>query len=147
MSPIRLDIVTQERLVFSEDVDMVIAPGIEGEMGILPHHAPLLTSLNFGELRVKRGGVEELFAIGGGFMEVLPDKVTVLASSAEHAEEIDLSRAEAARERAQALLSQGLPDPGEAARIDAALRRSLVRLKVARKRRRGAGPGGMFSDE
>ncbi len=143
MSPIRLDIVTQERLVFSEDVDMVIAPGTEGEMGILPHHAPLLTALNVGELRVKRGGVEESFAIGGGFMEVRPDKVTVLADSAEHAEEIDLARAEAARQRAEAMLAQRPPDPTEAARLDRALRRSLVRLKVARKRRGRAGPGAM----
>lgn len=147
MSPIRLEIVTQERLVYSEDVDMVIAPGVEGEMGILPHHAPLLTALNTGELRVKRGGLEESFAIGGGFMEVRPDKVTVLASSAEHALEIDIARAEAARQRAEALLAQGIPDPGEAARVDAALRRSLVRLKVARKRRPRTGPGGMFGEE
>lgn len=147
MSPIRLEIVTQERLVYSEDVDMVIAPGTEGEMGILPHHAPLLTALNTGELRVKRGGLEESFAIGGGFMEVRPDKVTVLADSAEHTLEIDIARAEAARRRAEALLAQGIPDPSEAARVDAALRRSLVRLKVARKRRPRAGPGEMFAEE
>ena len=147
MSPIRLDIVTQERLVFSEDVDMVIAPGIEGEMGILPHHAPLLTALTFGELRVKRGGIEESFAIGGGFVEVRPDKVTVLADSAERAEEIDVARAEAARQRAEGMLAQKPPDPTEAARLDRALRRSLVRIKVARKRQRGPRPGAMFQEE
>jgi F-type H+-transporting ATPase subunit epsilon len=89
---LRLDIVTVERLAYSADVDMVVAPGIEGQLGILPRHAPLLTALTYGELRVKREGQEESFAISGGFMEVQPDRVTVLADTAERAEEIDLER-------------------------------------------------------
>jgi F-type H+-transporting ATPase subunit epsilon len=133
--PLRLDIVTVERLLYSEDVDMVIAPGIEGQLGILPHHAPLLTGLTYGELRVKRGGEEESFAIGGGFMEVLPDRVTVLADAAERAEEIDIARAEEARRRAEELMKQRREDKLEYARAEVALRRSLIRLKIAGGRR------------
>src|SRR5512135_2505252 len=106
MATIHLDIVTLERVVISEDVDYVSAPGIDGVLGILPRHEPLLTALSFGELRYKKGDQESTFAIGGGFMEVRPDKVTVLADSAEHAEEIDEQRAEQARERAQELLKE-----------------------------------------
>ena len=89
MATLHLEIVTQERRLFSGDVDMVVAPGSEGELGILPHHAPLLTTLKEGELRVKQGGGEEYFTIGGGFMEVQPDHVIVLADVAEQADEID----------------------------------------------------------
>ncbi|MBI3362499.1 MAG: F0F1 ATP synthase subunit epsilon [Chloroflexi bacterium] len=142
--PIRCEIVTQERLLYSEDVDMVIAPGSDGELGILPHHAPLLTSLAYGELRLKKGGGEESFAIGGGILEVTPDRVTVLADSAERAEEIDLSRAEEARRRAEEMLSAGPPaDEDSLAALDAALRRSNIRLKVAHKRAGRARPGAM----
>ncbi|NIN69683.1 MAG: ATP synthase F1 subunit epsilon, partial [Anaerolineae bacterium] len=81
--PLRLSIVTPERRVYVEDVDMVIAPGVEGQLGILPHHAPLLAALTHGELRVKRGDEEEGFAISGGFLEVRPDQVIVLANTAE----------------------------------------------------------------
>ena len=95
--PLRLSIITPERRVFSEDVDMVIAPGVEGQLGILPHHASLLAALTYGELRVKRGNEEESFAISGGFMKVQPDGVTILANTAEHAEESDVERSEAAR--------------------------------------------------
>ena len=98
--PIRCEIVTQERMVFSEDVDSVNLPGIEGRMGILPHHSPLLTVLDFGEVIIKQAGREEYFAIGGGFAEVQPDKVIILADSAEHAEEIDEAKAEEARQKA-----------------------------------------------
>lgn len=141
--PLRLDIVTQERLAYSGEVDMVIAPGIDGVLGILPHHAPLITALVPGELRVKRGAEEEIFAIGGGFMEVLPDRVTVLADSAERAEEIDIERALAARRRAEARLQGRTQEQVDFARAEAALHRAIVRLKVAesrRHRRRGAGP-------
>ncbi len=137
--PLRLDIVTVERLVYSEDVDMVIAPGIEGQLGILPHHAPLLTALTFGELQVKRGDEVESFAIGGGFMEVQPDHVVVLADTAERAEEIDLARAEAARRRAEERLRARSRNDVDFARAHAALRRSLTRIKVAEARRRGRG--------
>ena len=147
MSPIRCEIVTQERVVYDQMVDMVIAPGSEGELGILPHHVPLLTALAPGELRIKIGEEEEHFAIGGGFMEVQPDQVTVLASAAERADEIDIARAEAARVRAERLLKEGPPDPDQYRSIEAALRRSRVRLKVAPKRRRRPGPGAMMTTD
>jgi len=133
--PIRLDIVTAERMVFSEDVDLVVAPGVEGELGILPHHTPLMTMLQPGELRVKKGGEEVSLAVSGGFLEVRPDRVIVLADAAERADEIDLARAEEAKRRAQERLSQHIPDI-DAARADVALRRSLARISVARRRRR-----------
>jgi F-type H+-transporting ATPase subunit epsilon len=133
--PIRCDVVSVERVVFSDDVDMVLAPGIEGELGILPHHAPLMTSLVPGEIVIRKAGQEDvLMAVGGGFMEVRPDRVTILADSAERAEEIDVARAEAARQRAQQLLS-GRPSGVDIVRAEYALRRSQVRLKVARRRR------------
>jgi F-type H+-transporting ATPase subunit epsilon len=142
--PIRLEIVTQERLLYAEDVDMVIAPGSDGELGILPHHSPLLTALSFGELRVKRGGSEESFAIGGGILEVTPQKVTVLADSAERADEIDLARADEARRRAEDMLAAGPPpDEDSLAALDAALRRSTIRLRVGRKRATRGRPGAM----
>jgi F-type H+-transporting ATPase subunit epsilon len=144
----RCEIVTQERVVFDQQVDMVIAPGIEGELGILPLHVPLLTALAEGELRVKSGDGEESFAISGGFMEVRPDHVSVLARTAEHADEIDLARAEEARTRAEVLLREGPPpEPHQLAAIETALRRSRVRLKVARKRRRRPGPGPMMGTD
>ncbi len=135
MSPIRLDIVTAERLVFSDDVDVIVAPGIEGELGILPYHAPLMTILRAGELRVRRGEEEFLLAISGGFLEVRSDRVIALVDAAERAEEIDITRAEAAKRRAEEVLSQHPPGM-DTARAEAALRRSLVRLKVAEKRRK-----------
>ena len=101
MSSLKIDIVTAERVVYSEDVDMIIAPGIEGQLGILPHHAPLMTTLQAGELLVRRGSEEDSLAISGGFLEVRPDRVIVLADSAERAEEIDIARAEAAKKRAE----------------------------------------------
>jgi len=136
--PLKLEIVTQERRVYSaDDVEMVVAPGTEGEMGILPHHAPLITALQEGIMRVKRAsGDEEVLAIHGGFMEVLPDKVTVLADTAERAEEIDIARAEEARQRAEELMQQHREDKTDYARAEAALRRSSLRLKVASRRRK-----------
>ena len=109
MATLHLEIVTQERRLFSGDVDMVVAPGGEGELGILPHHAPLLTTLKEGVLRVKQGGGEEYFSIGGGFMEVQPDHVIVLADVAEKADDIDIARAEEAQppRRADAERSTG----------------------------------------
>jgi F-type H+-transporting ATPase subunit epsilon len=139
MAKIQLDIVTAERLVVSEPVDYISAPGIDGVLGILPRHSPLLTALTPGELRYKKDGEEFSFAIGGGFMEVRPDRVTVLADSAEHAEEIDEMRAEQARGRAADLLRERRPNDMEFVRIEQALRRAEVRLKVAR-RKRGRGP-------
>lgn len=143
MSTLRLEILTIERKLFDDEVNMVIAPGSEGELGILPRHTPLLTSLTFGELQVKKEGEEDqFFAIGGGFMEVQPDHVIVMADAAERADEIDLERAEAARQRAQTLLSSAKTDAAlDLARAEAALRRSTTRIKVARRRRRREGPG------
>ena len=132
---IRLDIVTAERVVFSEEVDIVIAPGVEGELGILPHHANLMTILRPGELRVRRAGEEVCMAISGGFLEVRPDRVIVLADAAERDEEIDLARAEEAKSRAQERLSHRTPEI-DVARAEAALVRSMVRLKVAQRRRK-----------
>jgi F-type H+-transporting ATPase subunit epsilon len=102
MVKLNVEIVTGERVVFSEpDVDMVVAPGADGTLGILPQHAPLITLLDAGELRIKKGGTERSIVVFGGFMEVTPDKVVVLADSAERAEEIDVARADAARQRAE----------------------------------------------
>jgi len=138
MSPIRLDIVTAERAVFSEEVDVVIAPGIEGQLGILPHHTPLMTMIEPGELRVRKGGEEFYLAISGGFLEVRPDRVIVLADAAERVEEIDLARAEEAKRRAQEYLGRPTIEV-DMARAEAALRRSLVRLKIVERRRRKPG--------
>ena len=116
---------------------MVVAPGSEGMLGILPHHAPLLTTLNYGILCIKYAGKEEAFAIAGGIMEVLPDEVTVLADVGERVEEIDVARAEAARARAEELLKQA-PGEGTEAYLEAmaSLRRSQLRLEAAKKYRK-----------
>ena len=138
--PLALEIVTAERVVYADEVDMVTAPGADGELGILPHHAALFTLLNPGELRVRKGNDVTRIAIGGGFLEVHHDRVSILADTAERAEEIDLARAEAAVQRAkQALSEKQSGDPAQLALAEAALRRSSVRLKVAR-RRGGDGP-------
>ena len=138
---LRLDIVTAERAVFSEEnVDIVVAPGIEGELGILPEHAPLMTMLKPGELLFRRGGEEEYLVVGGGFMEVRDNQVIILADTAERAEEIDIARAEAARRSAQEALERRDYDVDLAA-TEASLARSIARLRFAeRRRRRSAGP-------
>ena len=137
MGRIRCEIVTAERTVFQDEVDMVVAPGIEGQLGILPNHAPLMTSLTYGELIIHREGKEDEFiAIGGGFLEVGPEHVIILADSAERASEIDESRAEEARQRAAELMSQKKREDVDFARAEAALRRSTLRLKVAKRKRR-----------
>ncbi|MFC2058035.1 F0F1 ATP synthase subunit epsilon [Chloroflexota bacterium] len=132
------EIVTAERVVYSADVDVVVAPGIEGQLGILPHHAPLMTMLQPGELLVRRDGEEELIFISGGFLEVRGDKVVVLADTAERADEIDVDRAEAARRRAEERIIQR-PVDVDLERARASMLRSLVRLKVAEKRRKKGG--------
>ena len=138
--PLTLEIITGERrLLRQEDVDEVVAPGSLGELGILPNHAPLITSLAAGELRVKQGnGVEEYF-ISGGFLEVHSDEVTVLADAAEHGSEIDAERAEEARRRATERLEQA--GDADRARAQAALARSMQRLRVIEHRRRRVGSG------
>ncbi|MDX1414791.1 MAG: F0F1 ATP synthase subunit epsilon [Candidatus Promineifilaceae bacterium] len=144
--PLQCDIVTQEKTVFSGEVDAVNLPGIEGRMGILPNHTALLTILGFGEVVVRSEGKEEYFAIGGGFVEVQPDHVIILADSAEYAEEIDIERAVRARERAEKVMAEGVPeDPERYAQIRASLQRAQIRVDVARRRRRRAMPSGRSS--
>ncbi|MGB3903750.1 MAG: F0F1 ATP synthase subunit epsilon [Anaerolineae bacterium] len=136
MAKLRFELVSPERIVHSDEgVDMVIAPGADGELGILPSHAPLLTALGMGELRLRKGDEEESFAVHGGFLEVVGNKVIVMADVAERADEIDLARAEEARERAERRYRER-PEGLDVARCQAALRRSSVRLKVAGRRRR-----------
>ena len=134
--PLHLEVITPERKVYEEDVDMVVAPATEGYVGILPHHAPLFTTLGPGEFKVKRGGVEEILAVFGGFMDVRSDRVVVLTDAAEHAEEIDASRAQEARERAQQVLAAGPASAADEQRARAELQRALVRLRVSESRRR-----------
>lgn len=145
---IRCEIATQDKLLFEGPADVVVAPGIEGEMGILPNHAPLLTALDFGVLRVRYKGEEQVFAIAGGVMEVRPDMVTVLADVGENVEEIDEQRADDARRRAEEILRKGPPpDTDEYLAIEAALRRSKLRLDVVRRYRRGRMRRGPGTDE
>jgi len=136
MPGFKVDIVTAERVVYSAEVDAVIAPGVQGQLGILPHHAPLMTTLQAGELIVRKGGQEDIMAISGGFLEVRPDHVIVLADQAERAEEIDAARAEAARQRAEERLKDRHAAGLDATRAETALRRALVRLSVADKLKR-----------
>lgn len=148
----RCDIVTQERTVFSGEVNSVSLPGTEGRMGILPNHSALLTTLGFGEVVVRPlAGGEEFFAIGGGFAEVQPTKIIVLADSAEHADEIDIERAETARQRAEQLMKEGVrEDPDHYAQIQASLMRAQIRLDVGRRhagRRRRTLPSGSLDEE
>jgi F-type H+-transporting ATPase subunit epsilon len=135
MATFKLEIVTAERMVFSDDVSALIAWGVEGQLGILPHHAPLMTMLQPGDLMIRRDKEEEFFAISGGFLEVRPDKVIVLADACERADEIDIARAEEAKKRAQETM-KAAPLSAEAAAAEAALRRSFARLKAAERKRR-----------
>ena len=131
---VHVSIVTGDRLVYDGPADRVIVPSIEGQIAILPYHAPLLAAIEPGELRLVRGEREESFSVGGGFVEVLDNDVTVLADSAERPEEIDVARAEAARRRARILVRRYRGRPASAAAVQA-LRRSRARLKVARRLR------------
>jgi len=133
---LKLEIVTIERQVYAGEVDAVLVPGVEGQLGILPSHAPLIARLGCGELVARRGGEEEAFAIAGGVVEVAGDRVVVLADAAEAARDIDIQRAEAARTRAEALVHQRRGRI-ELAQAEAALPRSLTRLRVARRRASG----------
>ncbi len=136
MAKLDVELVTGERVVYQEsDVDMVIAPGSEGSLGILPKHAPLISTLAQGELRVKKGNQEQSIVVFGGFIEVTPEKVIVLADSAERIEELDITRAEEARKRAE----EAVRNRGETVDMEeamAALRRANLRLNVGRRRRR-----------
>lgn len=149
MATIRLDFVSQDHMVFSGDVTEILAPGIEGQLGILPKHAPLMTVLAPGEVLVKREGQPDLsFAVSGGWMEVRPNQVNILARTAERSDEIDLQRAEAARARAEQLLAEKPPGE-ERASLEMALKRSHIRLKVAKRKTgwRPDAPGKDFNSD
>jgi F-type H+-transporting ATPase subunit epsilon len=132
--PIHLEIVTAERVVMSDDVDQINAPTKDGRVGILPRHMPLLTILDVGQLDIIKGGTTTSLAVSGGFMEVLPTRVTILADTAERADEIDEARAEAARRHAEERIAQRQSDQ-EMALAEAELRRALIRLRVAQLKR------------
>jgi F-type H+-transporting ATPase subunit epsilon len=132
--PIQLEIVSPERRAFTDEVDEVILPGIDGELGILPHHTRLITALGTGELRIKKGGTEQSLLISGGFVEVRSDKVIVMADLAEHSSEIDEARAVEARKAAEADL-ESAHDPVDIARVRAALQTALMRERIATRRR------------
>ena len=137
--PLHIELVTQEQKIFEEaDADIVIVPAVEGEMGVLPNHAPVLTTLTYGELVVRKGAAEERFAVYGGVVDVRPDKVVVLADLAESSYALDLEKAQDARDRARQLLDDGLPgaDNREA---ELALRRANLAVRISQKiRSRGS---------
>ncbi|MGI8872485.1 MAG: F0F1 ATP synthase subunit epsilon [Candidatus Limnocylindria bacterium] len=134
MMPIQLEIVSPERRAFTDEVDMVVVPGIDGQLGILPHHTPLISALGIGELKIRKGGTEQVLLISGGFVEVRPDRVVVMADIAEHSDEIDEARAVEARKRAEQELQQA--ESGvDVARIRAALQTALMRERIATRRR------------
>lgn len=134
---IQVEIVALDRKLASATVDMVTLPGIEGQMGILHGHAPLLSLLDFGEIILHSGGQAQYIAVHGGVVEVRPDKVTILADTAESSDEIDEMRARAALERAEQSLAEN-PEPAQRPILEAAVRRSNLRLKVAQRRRSSA---------
>lgn len=134
--PIRCEIVSQDRMVWEGDADIVIVPGDAGQMGILPNHAPLLSTMRFGILTVRYQSREEHFTIAGGVVEVQPDIITVLADAAENVSEIDVVRAQAARRRAEEYLKEGPPpDTDTYLALQAALKRSNLRLDAVKRYR------------
>ena len=134
--PLSLEIVTPEKLAFQDEVDSVVLPGSEGELGVLPHHAPLISTLGAGELRLRKGGQEESFAIVGGFLQVLPDKVVVMAETADMASDIDLEKAQEARRQAEQAIESGYVEGADLAAARAALQSALIRIRVAERRHR-----------
>jgi F-type H+-transporting ATPase subunit epsilon len=132
--PIQLEIVTPEKLAYSDAVDAVVLPGADGELGVLPHHAPLLATLGIGELRIRKGGEVDHFAIVGGFVQVRPDKVVVMAETADMASEIDLEKAQEARREAERALEAGFHEAADLAMARAALQQALLRIRVAERR-------------
>lgn len=136
--PIRCEIVSQDRPIYEGDADIVVIPGVEGIMGILPNHSPLLTTLNYGIIQVRSGNDEENFTVAGGVAEIQPDIVTILADRAENIKEIDIERAEAAQQRAKEYMEQGPPpDTDRYLAMTAALQRSNLRLDAVRRYRKG----------
>jgi F-type H+-transporting ATPase subunit epsilon len=135
---IHCEIISQDRIVYQGDADLVNLPTVSGQLGILPNHSPLLTKLEYGIIRVRHDGNELIFTVAGGIVEVQPDQVTILADAAERLEEIDEQRAEAAKSRAQELLNRGIDqDRDQYMAIWAALRRSNLRLEAVRRYREG----------
>jgi len=134
--PLLLEIVTPERLSYSDTVDSVQLPGSEGELGVLPHHAPLVSTLGVGELRFRKDGTEESFAIVGGFLQVRPDRVVVLAETADLASDIDLEKAQEARREAERALETGFHEGADLSAARAQLQQALLRIRVAERRYR-----------
>ena len=134
--PLLLEIVTPERLAYSDTVESVQLPGVEGELGVLPHHTPLVSMLGLGELRIRKDGEVETFAIAGGFLQVRPDKVVVMAEMADMAAEIDIEKAEEARKEAERALEGGFHEGADLAAARAALQVALLRQRVAERRHR-----------
>ena len=132
--PLHLEIVSPERRAFTDEVDMVVVPGIDGQLGILPRHTQLLSALGTGELRIKKGGTEQSMLISGGFVEVQPDRVIIMADLAEHSDEIDEARAVEARRQAEQALEEAR-DPVDIARVRASLQTALMRERIAVRRR------------
>jgi F-type H+-transporting ATPase subunit epsilon len=145
---IRCEIISQDRIVFQGPADIVVLPGTDGEMGILPHHAPLLTTLKYGIIKVRSQGQENIFTVAGGIAEIQPDIITVLADAAENVEEIDVTRAEASRKRAEESLAKGIPADSEGyLRMEAALRKSNLRLDAVRRYRHGPAKPAQMREE
>ena len=134
--PLQLEIVTPEKLAYEDEVDSVVLPGSEGELGILPHHAPLVSTLGAGELRLRKGGSEESFAIVGGFLQVRPDRVVVMAETADLASEIDLEKAQEARREAEKALETGYSEGADLSMARAQLQQALLRIRLAERRHR-----------
>ncbi len=130
---LQLEIVSPEGRVFTDEVDMVVVPGVDGELGILPHHTPLVTALGTGELRIRRAGTTQYMLISGGFVEVRPDKVVIMAFVAEHSDAIDAAAAAEARRQAEADIND-VHDPVDLARVRAALQTALMRERIATRR-------------
>ena len=131
---IQVDITSQDRVVYSGAADIVVVPGADGEMGILPNHSPLLSTLKFGIIKVRTKEDEKVFTVAGGIVEVLPDHVNILADAAENVDEIDTSRAEAARKKAEELLAKAMPEDTDTyLALQSALRRSNLRLDAVKK--------------
>ena len=134
--PIRCEIVSQDRMVYEGDVDIVVLPGTEGEMGVLPLHAPLLTTLKFGLIKIRTKSEEQVFTVAGGVAEIQPKIVTILADAAENVQEIDIARAETARKRAEEALASIQPEDADAyMALESALRRSNLRLEAVKRYR------------
>ena len=138
MATMMLEIITAERRLYGDEVEMVVAPGADGQLGILPRHAPLMTMLQPGELLIRKDGADTYLIVTGGFMEVIGNKVTVLADAAERSDEIDEARAAAAMERARERIASH-PSDLELQRALTAFRRAQVRLNVVRRRSRAGG--------